>query len=434
MDERLGADVRTYFDGQFEPSPGLAERVLRRLDEKPAGRDVPRLMGLIAAALAVLVALPLGTLAITHHLTFPGAAGPESPALSMGALTPKGAWMIRRGPGRNILFSTTDGGRTWSQRLSFDGVYDGMSFSPDGSRGVLWTMDMAPARQSLTVYMTIDSGEHWVAQTPTTWPADDVYFDSLQGWVVSRGLTGRGTEATIWYTADGGTSWTAIGKLPAAAQTNGQVFGVGDAPLRFYEHRLGWYASRVAATAGHSGLFATWDEGKTWSEVSIVAPAGLDAYDMFPELPLSFGTQNILPVGFRAKGGADNATANLLYIYTSADGGRTWQSPHPMLDGPAAGFQPVGDRWQVFYLDAKHWWISSQSSTAGDMLQAAPAIARTSDGGLTWVVYKNAPRVLQLMFSDPEHGWAEDVTGEHNANGWLTTSDGGAHWNRVRIP
>jgi photosystem II stability/assembly factor-like uncharacterized protein len=208
-------------------------------------------------------------------------------------------------------------------------------------------------------------------------------------------------------------------------------FGVNDSPLRFIDESTGWYATWQKATPGHSGLFVTRDGGATWTEQPFEALAG---YDMVLELPVVFGDRYMLPVGARAIGGADNATPNLIYAYTSTDGGRTWSEPRRMLGPVSASFQPVGDRWQAFYLDAGHWWLTSQSNTAGDNVQAKPAVARTSDGGRTWQVFAPAPRILVMSFADPANGWAEDVTGEKNTNGLLKTSDGGAHWTRVAIP
>ena len=65
---------------------------------------------------------------------------------------------------------------------------------------------------------------------------------------------------------------------------------------------------------------------------------------------------------------------------------------------------------------------------------AGPAVARTLDGGRTWTVFHNTYRILQMTFGDRTHGYALDVTGINNVNGILSTSDGGATWQRVTVP
>jgi photosystem II stability/assembly factor-like uncharacterized protein len=122
-------------------------------------------------------------------------------------------------------------------------------------------------------------------------------------------------------------------------------------------------------------------------------------------------------------------------VYSSSDGGSTWNNPTPLN---ANGVQPTGDEWQNFYLDASHWWFTAiNNRSAGEpVTQAGPAVARTADGGKTWQVFtdKKAPTILQLSFSDPSNGWALAITGPDNTNILLRTTDGGAHWQQVQIP
>jgi photosystem II stability/assembly factor-like uncharacterized protein len=88
-----------------------------------------------------------------------------------------------------------------------------------------------------------------------------------------------------------------------------------------------------------------------------------------------------------------------------------------------------------FYLDQKHWWITSVNDHPADnpVPQGQQFVARTVDGGQTWQVFPS-PAIIQLMFSDSQHGWAEAVTGPNNTNILLRTTDGGATWQEVRVP
>ena len=85
-------------------------------------------------------------------------------------------------------------------------------------------------------------------------------------------------------------------------------------------------------------------------------------------------------------------------------------------------------------LDPQRIWLTSQSLTAGDNVQAGPAVARTSNGGRTWTAAQKTPRILQMIFLDPIRGYALDVTGQTNVNGIVRTTDSGATWQRVTVP
>ncbi|MEA2667518.1 MAG: Photosynthesis system assembly factor, partial [Chloroflexota bacterium] len=85
-----------------------------------------------------------------------------------------------------------------------------------------------------------------------------------------------------------------------------------------------------------------------------------------------------------------------------------------------------------------HWWFTAiNARSAGEPVpQAGPAVARTTDGGKTWMVFsdKNAPAILQMTFTDADHGWAMAIRGPNNTNNLLRTTDGGAHWQEVQVP
>jgi photosystem II stability/assembly factor-like uncharacterized protein len=78
----------------------------------------------------------------------------------------------------------------------------------------------------------------------------------------------------------------------------------------------------------------------------------------------------------------------------------------------------------------------AQTDLRPPLLQSGPAIGRTSDGGKTWQLFraKDAPTILQMTFTDADHGWAFAVTGPNNTNILLRTTDGGASWHPAQVP
>jgi photosystem II stability/assembly factor-like uncharacterized protein len=144
----------------------------------------------------------------------------------------------------------------------------------------------------------------------------------------------------------------------------------------------------------------------------------------------------LLPAFFGHRTDPNNFSITHRYLYSSTDNGSTWTGPPVELN--ATGVTPTGDEWQNFYLDANHWWFTAinQRSAGEPVAQSSPAIGRTSDGGKSWQLFrpKNAPTILQMTFTDADHGWAFAVTGPDNTNILLRTTDGGANWHQVQVP
>jgi photosystem II stability/assembly factor-like uncharacterized protein len=472
--EPLEQRLHRYLDERDAERPpiGLEDRIIRIVRDEPRRRSIPTVRGqaFAAAAIAVVaIGLAAGVAYVRGHSTASQGPGPSprTSALSIGTQG-GGDWVVVRGidygtPGRlpgaaqNGLYHTSDGGQTWQDRLHFDGNYDGMSWSGDGKNGVLWTRDMTrpcgtasvcyqPSQELLTVYSTTDGGLHWTQHPAATFGAfSDVYFKGVTGWVLTRFDSAQGQTPTVpemLRTTDGGTSWTKVADLPdltglqLSGGTWGYTYGVGQLELEFADTKHGWLATGLEGNAGDSGLLETTDGGKTWHSVAIEPPASMTGEKAILGYPVLLADNRaLLPVYFGHRTDPNNFSIDHRFIYSSADGGSTWTSPRALN---ANGVQPTGYEWQTFYLDDNRWWFTAiNARSAGEpVAQAGPAVARTTDGGNTWQVFSGpkAPTILQLTFTDAEHGWALAITGPDNTNILLRTTDGGAHWHQVQIP
>jgi photosystem II stability/assembly factor-like uncharacterized protein len=449
-EDRMAVEIRDAFDSTYVASPGLEHRVISAIPwERPRERatSMPRLAGAGAAILAVLAVGILLAPALLNKLNmlFPGTSVSEPPAYSLAAVSGDSIFVVQRGgiggppnqPAKNVLLQSSDGGMSWSDRLHFTGVYAGAQVF--GSDGFIWTIDMsspgcaggqrncAPPSYAMTAYRTADGGSTWVALPATSFPVEDVFFlDATHGWADSGSpMTGLGA-GILYQTTDGGMSWSRVGALPSSSPM-AYAYGVGNYRVTFSRQRdgslVGWYV-------GATQLYMTTDEGLSWRPNALSVPAAVAGWTSTPSQPAFSGEEGVLPIAYHDPKGPDNATANRIYLYVSHDGGATWGDPRPA----PAGFAPVGDILSISILDSRHIWLSSQSLSAGDNVQASPAVARSSDGGLTWSVAEHAPQILQMTFRDATHGYALDVTGTQNVNGILSTSDGGATWERVTVP
>ena len=436
-EERLAVEIRVAFDQDYEPNRGLEDRVVAAIPwEAPRRRtlSVPRLAGTLAGALAVItiVVLIAPTVLTRLNITFPGSVPAAAPAYSLASVTTDSLFVVQRGGApQNALLQSPDGGRTWIDRLHFKGIYDGMQMY--GQDGFIWAIDMEPTScssnsctppsQHVALYRTWNGGATWTPRPDPGFPVNGVFFlDAQHGWIDSGSpMTGLGSDV-LYSTTDGGNSWKLVAPLPRSAPM-AWVYGVGMYHVTFSDPVRGWYL-------GNGVLFTATDGGHSWQPVVINAPSALSGWTVTPSQPWIDGQFGVLAVAYRDPSGPDNATANQIHLYMTKDGGATWARP----ENAPVGFSPVGDILSITILDSQHIWLTSQSLTGGDNVQAGPAVARTVDGGISWTVTHQTRRILQMTFRDATHGFALDVTGEYNVNGILSTSDGGATWQRVNVP
>jgi photosystem II stability/assembly factor-like uncharacterized protein len=441
-EERLVVEIRDAFDQDYEPNRGLEDRVVAAIpweEPRPLTLSRPRLAGTFAALLAVvMIVILVGPTVLTRlNIMFPGFGGSaEPPAYSLAAVTPDSLFVVQRGGApENALLQSPDGGHMWIDRLHFKGIYDGMQMY--GQDGFIWAIDMdmsncsgnggacQPPSQHVALHRTWDGGATWTQLPDPGVAVNGVFFvDALHGWIDS-GSPATGLSSDVLYaTADGGRIWKLIGPLPHSAPM-GWVYGVGNYHVTFSSNSdgsfRGWYL-------GNASLFTSTDGGHSWQPLAVApSPSGWTA---FPSQPVFTGRNGVLPVAYRDPKGPDNATANQLYFFITHDGGVTWSAGRPA----PTGFAPVGDIVSIVALDGQYIWLTSQSLTGGDNVQVGPAVARSTDGGLIWTVTPHTPRILQMTFDDATRGFALDVSGDQNVNGILSTSDGGASWQRVNVP
>lgn len=459
--------LRRYLEEHADERPpiGFEDRILRLVTNKPIRPlSAPRQLAAATAIALLAVGLAVSVAYLRGHGLAGLGPGPsaEIPALSIGT-GGGGNWVVRRtldltqlGPTQNVLYHTADGGQSWQSRLNFDGIYDGMSWTSDGRAGVVWAFevttpcgsaaqscDVRPSR-SVTIYSTVDHGVHWT-QHPTKLFADFpvVYFRGLDGWTLGQQELTTSAGSLLYRTADGGATWSQIGKVPWASGMPllggiwGSTSGVGETKLEFADANHGWIATGSESNSESSGLFETTDGGKTWHSVNIpqTPPAVVGQQVVLGYPILLAGGHALLPTFFGHRTDRNNFSITHRYIYSSTDGGTTWGNPIALSAG---GVEPTGNQWQNFYLDANHWWFTAinQRSAGEPVPQSGPAVARTTDGGKTWQLFKpkDAPTILQMTFTDADHGWALAVTGQGNTNILLRTTDGGAHWHQVQVP
>jgi photosystem II stability/assembly factor-like uncharacterized protein len=115
-------------------------------------------------------------------------------------------------------------------------------------------------------------------------------------------------------------------------------------------------------------------------------------------------------------------------LLSTADGGATWELRKP----------PTEDALRdIFFQDAETGWLVCERSIFKPMEkdESVSYLLKTSDGGARWTrveVTRGADvdvKLAGLRFADREHGWAYGELGA-----LFFTTDGGATWQRQRVP
>ena len=313
-------------------------------------------------------------------------------------VTPRVAFMSASRAG---AYKTADGGRSWRTVLFTDDTFDvgDMSWlSPKRGYVVLAGSGLAA---------TADGGRHWrqLYPRPPGSPQGPIAFSTSRAGVgvATGGLFGD--PGAIVATGDGGASWVVRGLLPKVfvqqlvRVSGSRVFAVATA--------------RTRIGPGQPRLFRSDDDGRRWRLVK-----------MFPGE--SFASLSFVGARLGFLAGSSGR------LYTSDDGGASWSL--------RARGKPLAQ--PVFLSSSKGFAIG---------VARTPSLLITHDGGRSWQQQRvaiNGFRPLALASLGRDEVWIMGgicvPTGrvvprkgpecKPSGGALLRTSDGGRHWQLVRLP
>ena len=258
------------------------------------------------------------------------------------------------------IIHTSDGGDTWTAQAA------GLAHSLNG-------IDMLDANQGWavgvagTILHTQDGGLHWNRQAVAT--TDEfrgvAFTDSQNGWATSVRIhhydqfgNPDDWRASIWRTANGGTTWQ-VQTIPSDAAILNKVDFV-DA-LHGWAVGVKYVGEDVLGYPDHRAvIYHTSNGGVTWLE-----------QDFSPEpVKITFtGADFIDPLHGWVVGFHHVFAASEGVIFHTSDGGDTWERQ-----------SPNNNLWDVQFIDALRGY-----AVGFDYIGAqGPPVFRTQDGGATW--------------------------------------------------
>jgi len=323
-------------------------------------------------------------------------------------------------PGGPLLdYVTSDGGRTWSRARIVVYLQPPIAVRPGAGPG-------QPAG------LSVDGGETWrplAVPEPFASNTTPTFVDSRHGWWLVTDAGQRQFTTRIWRTDDGGISWR---RLAAA----GLPTGPAPTMLTWLDPMRG-VLSMTGPLEPRPTLFRTDDGGETWRPS--LAPAsplpGTEAY----LLPVERAGDRLLAFLEALLQQEIDAHGNLtftnsgsyfdlsLFTLASDDGGRTWGPPiaGPILRTTTLAPPVLDSSGRLLLMEGRRLWVSDDDG--------ATWTARVIQAPSGWTPSALMQPRGRALFATAITG-SSPTTDRRFVDGLMRSTDGGAHWEPVRLP
>lgn len=380
------------------------------------GRPWRRRFGMLAATL--VTALLISSLLLVLSRSPRGSTGNTTSKSGGGLTTLLALHMIdgSRGWGltQRAVLSTGDGGVHWKNVTPPGAALSKSSIADFRTATIASIATSGSDGASTQVLHTADGGTNWQQATiPLPFPRQISFVDAQHGWLLAavQALGGAAEPVSVFRTVDGGKTWSNVssalfadttppGRLPYGGQKTG---------LYFLDSLTGWLTGTVFAP-NLAWLYITHDGGTTWQQQTLPPTPGVPSARFTVLAPRFFSaSEGILPIIF-----SDDTTGNAITtaIYTTHDGGKTWQSTQPLPNASSL----------LSFADMRYGWASDGT-----------ALFQTDDGGNHWRTLSPSAsfkHITRLDFTSDTVGWAISSS-TSTVSTLLKTADGGRTWSSI---
>ena len=330
------------------------------------------------------------------------------------------------------LVGTDDAGMTWSARARMDGALFSELRFVDATRGWAIVERWAPGTICLspttpppcwTVMTTSDGGRSWLDRLTVpgnqlgTAPMTSLQaIDDQQAWVVVQNTACviQGCIGELRASRDGGRSWS--------IQLS-RVGGLG--PVRFASATRGWFAAtRPGDAQGGADILASPDGGVTWTTVYRATT---------PVISIDAASEREAWILTRDGGYCTASNCSRYELLHAGDGGTSWISlGNPKDQALCSGGLLHGPVFANPLLA-----LMAISLGAGGAIAGSGGLMRTRDGGRTWDCRTTPKNVSYISAADPQRWWVRSDPGPGSVTGptpeLIATDDGGDTWHALRI-
>ena len=270
--------------------------------------------------------------------------------------------------GRGQLLHTSNGGRTWTvagkpphalQQIAFVTPSQGWAIAGDSPN-------------SRVLYRTTDGGRSWTQRSLFVSVGAICFSDPAHGWA-ARGFSTGQTKAALLTTGNGGATWRSVAVPPGV----GGAEGFEGQALACPTPGTVWDQVTFSGYAGGVGyaLYRSGDDGGHWQAVAQgMAPGNIGAARGPGTAPGALAAPSaqaayLAGTCFACQGQGTTSVGETL------DGGKSWRNrvlPGLPTASTALSFPTAHEGWLVAY------WQTGASQ------QQQSAVFKTTDGGATW--------------------------------------------------
>lgn len=319
------------------------------------------------------------------------------------------------------ILRTTNGGLTWQDvtppQTTLNLAQPLQSAANFRDTQLAWVFymqaDSTPS-QPAVIWRTQDGGTNWQASQPLDlqglesqfYVSDLQFIDAQIGWLMAHVGVGMNHDyIMLYHTQDSGLSWQRL----IDPYMDGGIQSCYKPGMLFSDEQHGWLPVNCNGVMPGAILYHTMDGGSTWETVNVPPPTDLPTLFDNPEVACSVADVTFFSPSYGklsmtcANYGTDPLTY-LYYLYTTQDGGATWDSTA----------YPGGN---LEFLNDQLGWTQNWD------------IYQTTDGGTSWTKISTVSWQADFNFVSENLGWAVVSTGEEIA--LVKSEDGGVYWTQI---